>query len=207
MLIKYILIYINTKNYYDINSTYVNTTVFDEFINNNDSRTNNNDTNINKNNAINDEFNFFSYIIIFIVSALIFKNTYYRHQYCSITILVLLGISKLLIRITFLEINYIIILQNFILDFITTIIYGYLKGLMKYKFFSIYKCNYLPGLINIVIIIICYFSLGKQINNFINQTNNENISIEFNTFNIIFSILTLIGSAFYGLFMNQILNL
>ena len=206
LLIKYILIYINTKNYYDINSTYINTTVFDEFINNNDSSTNNNDTNINKNNAINDEFNFFSYIIIFIVSALIFKNTYYRHQYCSITILVLLGISKLLIRITFLEINYIIILQNFILDFITTIIYGYLKGLMKYKFFSIYKCNYLPGLINIVIIIICYFSLGKQINNFINQTNNENISIEFNTFNIIFSILTLIGSAFYGLFMNQILN-
>jgi len=205
LLFKYILFYINMKNYYDINSTYFNTSFYSEFINNNHTSTNNN-TNIYKNNTINDEFIFFSYIIIIIVSAFVFKNTYYRHQYCSITILVLLGISKLLIRFTFLEINYFYILQSFLVDFITSIIYGYLKGLMKYKFFSIYKCNYLPGLINIVIIIICYFSLGNEINNFINQTKDRHISIEFDTFNIVFSILSLIGSALYGIFMNQILN-
>jgi hypothetical protein len=205
-LLKYILIYINVKNYYDINNVYINITKFNESTNNTYTNTNINETNINKDNVINDEYIFFSYIIIFIVSAFVFKNIYYKHQYFSIIVLVLLGLSKLLIRITFLQINYNFILMSFLLEFITAIIYGYLKGLMKYKFFSIYKCNYLPGLINIVIIIICYFSFGNEINNFINQTNNKNISIKFNVSNIIFSILTLIGSTFYGLFMNQILN-
>ena len=117
-----------------------------------------------------------------------------------------MGFSKLLIKITFLKINYIFILINFVFDFTTTIIYGYLKGLMKYKFFSIYKSNYLFGLINIIIIIICYFSFGKKINNFINQTNDGNITIEFDAFNIVFSIITLIFSAFYGILTSQILN-
>ena len=206
LLLNYFIFYIGGKISLDINRANINITSFDEFIINNYTSTNNNDTNINKSNVDNYEFIFFTYIIFFFVSAFVFKNSYYRHQYCSITFLVLLGLSKLLIRITFLEINYNFILLSFLYDFVSTIIFGYLKGLMKYKFFSIYKCNYLPGLINIVIIIICYFLLGNEINNFINQTNNVNITLDFNKFNIVFSILELIFSAFYGLFINQILN-
>ena len=209
LLFKYILIYLNVKYYFNISNsnTFINSTIFNKFSNNTHISTNNKNTTINENNFVNDEFIFFSYIIVFIVSAFVFKNTYYKHQYCSIIIIVLLGLSKLLIKITFFEINYYFILQNFLLDFVTTIIYGYLKGLMNYKFFSIFKCNYLPGLINTVITTICYFTLGKDINNFINQTDNGNISIEFDdTSNIVFSAITLISSAFYGIFMNKILN-
>ena len=49
---------------------------------------------------------------------------------------------------------------NIIYSIITVINYFYLKGLMKYKFISPAKCNFMIGIINVPLIILIYFIIS-----------------------------------------------
>jgi hypothetical protein len=49
------------------------------------------------------------------------------------------------------------LLIELIMAFLDCIFYGYIKGLIQYKYYSIYKCCYMVGFINVPIIIIIYF--------------------------------------------------
>jgi len=58
--------------------------------------------------------------------------------------------------------NYTIIsiFLNIIYSIFYAIYYLYIKGLMKYKYISPYKCNYMIGIINVPIIILMYFIIS-----------------------------------------------
>jgi hypothetical protein len=84
---------------------------------------------------------------------------YYKHQYFSIIIIILLEILRYIFKI--LNNNWenpsisILILQ-IIRALCDSIFCGYIKALIEYKFFSPYKCCYIFGFINTAIVIILY---------------------------------------------------
>jgi hypothetical protein len=84
---------------------------------------------------------------------------YYKHQYFSIIIIILLEILRYIFKI--LNNNWenpsisILILQ-IIRALCDSIFCGYIKALIEYKFFSPYKCCYIFGFVNTPIIIIVY---------------------------------------------------
>ena len=102
-----------------------------------------------------EEYYFFEYFFFLIFSISILKVIYYKHQYYSIILLMIFGIFRYLYVINF-DISKKILIE-LIIAFIDCIIYGYIKGLMEYNYFSIYKCCYIFGFINVPIIIIIYF--------------------------------------------------
>ena len=119
----------------------------------------------------NDDYFFIEYIIIFVVPKLD-KEVYYKHQYISFLILILVEVIKniyFFIRKLYKNTRIISIVLNIIYSILYAIYYLYIKGLMKYKYISPYKCNFMIGVINVPIIIlisfIIYFtSLGNNKN-------------------------------------------
>jgi hypothetical protein len=117
--------------------------------------------------------------------------TYYKHQYFSIIIIILLEILRYLIKI--LNDNWenlsisALILQN-IRGLCDSIFFGYNKALIEYKFFSPYKCCYIFGFINTAIIIILYLIVShisfKEANSFCSLKYND--SYYFDNFYSIF---------------------
>ena len=108
------------------------------------------------------ENHFFDYLMFLVISIYFFNLNYYKHQYCSIIILTLLGILKYITKIfiyNLFDIRYIIIelIFNFFIALFGSITFGYINLLIQKKFFSVFKSCYIFGMINIPIIIIIYF--------------------------------------------------
>jgi len=109
-----------------------------------------------------DNYIFIEYIIIFLAPKL-GKEVYYKHQYISFFILILFEVIKniyFFIKDLYKKINIISIVLNIIYCILYSIYYLYIKGLMKYKFISPYKCNYMIGIINVPIIILMFFIIS-----------------------------------------------
>ena len=107
-----------------------------------------------------DNFIFIKFLVFFFV--LKFCNeVYYKHQYISFFILILIEIIK---YICFYEKKTSFIIQislNFIYFFLYAIHFLYIKGLMEYKFISPGKCNFMIGIINSYIFYYFFYSLRK----------------------------------------------
>ena len=119
------------------------------------------DTNNNIKNDINNQYLFFfEFLIWFLFSKYILKITYYKHQEFSIIGIVIIGIIRLIYRYYYLGNKWNIELIKFLIKIIyiifNSIFYGYIKGLMKYKFLSPYTCCFIIGLINFTITLIVY---------------------------------------------------
>ena len=175
---------------------------------------------LNKSEA-NEDYNFYEYILFYITSIYILKRNYYKHQFISIIFIVLLGIVKYAIKKTYLEVamNYYILILDLFNSILTCIIYGYVKGLMEYKYFSIYKSAYVFGMIDVPAIIILYFIISYIPSEGLLDTNDcilykgryyfDNIYSfisNFNFIDIIPSILYIIGSGLQQLLINKIIN-
>jgi len=175
---------------------------------------------LNKNEA-NEDYNFYEYILFYITSIYILKRNFYSHQYISIIFIVLLGIVKYAIKKIYLEVamNYYILILDLFNSILTCIIYGYVKGLMEYKYFSIYKSAYVFGMIDVPAIIILYFIISYIPSEGLLDTDDcisyngryyfDNIYSfisNFDFIDIIPSILYIIGSGLQQLLINKIIN-
>ena len=122
--------------------------------------------------ALDERYNSIEFIFLFIISLIIFKVRYYKHQYISILLIILLEIIKYIINITInnndkslneenKDINpwFEFLLQT-VRATIDAIFVGYSKLLMEVKFFSPYKATYLFGLISFIVILIAYIILS-----------------------------------------------
>ena len=121
----------------------------------------------------NDDFPIIEYSIIFLASKFD-KEVYYKHQYISFFILILVEAIKNIYFLTKASIFNIFFIFKFALSIIYSILYPiyylYIKNLMKYKFISPVKCNFMIGMINFPLTILIYFiisftSLGIKDNN------------------------------------------
>ena len=100
----------------------------------------------------------FELIFLFLLSKLIYKKQFYKHQYISIIILAILGLSRVIVEYIVNETD------NFFINLIIQIVYSffkalmivYVKGLMKFKYISPYKVCFLFGLFNLIIITIAF---------------------------------------------------
>ena len=120
-----------------------------------------------------DAYPIIEYIIIFLVSRFD-KEIYYKHQNISFLILILVEAIKniyFLIKASIFNKFFIIkSVLNIIYSILFPIYYLYIKNLMKYKFISPAKCNFMIGIINFPLTILIYFiisftSLGIEDNN------------------------------------------
>ena len=103
------------------------------------------------------EYNCFLILFIFIISY-IYKHKYYKHQYISIAIMVIIGHNSFIIRVIKHELVNSIFsyLFSIITSFLCAIVYIYKKLLMDFKYYSFFKCCYKFGIINMPIIILLY---------------------------------------------------
>ena len=120
----------------------------------------NNNNNNNESNNINEDFLFFDFLNFYLFSKFLLKTTYYIHQNIAIIGIMIIGIIKFiynnLTHHSSWHIRGINIILNLIYILIDCIFYGYMKGLMEYKYFSPYKCSHITGLINFPIILIIF---------------------------------------------------
>ena len=106
------------------------------------------------------DYLFVQFLIIFLVPKIISKTKYYKHQNISFLILFIIEAIKTIINFIFFQkmspYKLLIIVLNIIDAILNSICFLYIKGLMKNKFISPYKCCYIIGMINTPIIIIIY---------------------------------------------------
>ena len=133
-----------------------------------------------------ERYNSIEFIFLFLISLIIFKKRYYKHQYISILFIIILEMIRYIIKpnnISGFKQNYdrkdkygnetmpyighqrtINSWYEFFFQIvratIDAIFIGYCKFLMEVKFFSPYKVTYLFGLICLVIILIIYIILS-----------------------------------------------
>ena len=115
-------------------------------------------------------FIFIEFIVIFLLSKFS-KEVFYKHQKISFLILILVEIMRTIFllkdKYSYQSEAIFIIFLNIIYSILYAIYYIYIKELMKYKYISPYKTNFMIGIINLPIIIIIYIiisftPLGKQ---------------------------------------------
>ena len=109
-----------------------------------------------------DDYILYEYLIIFVALKL-GKEVYYKHQYISFFILILFEVIKniyFFIKGLYKKTNIFSIILNIIYSILYAIYFLYIKGLIKYKFISPYKCNFMIGVINVPIIILMSFIIS-----------------------------------------------
>ena len=123
-----------------------------------------------------DDYLFCEFLIIFILPLLLADIVYYKHQKIAFIILTLLEFSKSF-YFNFIYDEYSPSdIWEIVLNIISAILYStffvYIKGLMKYKFISPYKCCFMIGMINVPLIIIINIVLSlidlKEYEDYIN---------------------------------------
>ena len=170
----------------------------------------------NKKTYYEDDYIFIEIIIFFVVSKFD-KEAYYKHQNISFFFLILVEIIKniyFLIKESGYDIFEIIhIILNIINSILYAFYYLYIKGLMKYKFISPAKCNFMIGIINFPLIILIYFIISfTSLGNIENKYYIDNIFKLFKNLREIDtkSVIFLISLPFsYGIFqfiINNIIN-
>ena len=120
----------------------------------------------------NDDYMFIEYLIIFLVPKL-GQDAYYKHQYISFLILIIVEIIKNIYFFStkLYHATLILFVIHFLYSIFDAIYFLYIKGLMKYKFISPDKCNFMIGIVNVPIIIllsiiVSFTPLGKPDNEF-----------------------------------------
>ena len=100
----------------------------------------------------------FELLFLFLLSKIMYNIQFYRHQYLSIIILILIGLAKFITKYYNKGIDkfFIYIFVHIVYSFIKAFITVYIKGLMEYKYITPYKACYKYGLINLIIITIVY---------------------------------------------------
>ena len=121
-----------------------------------------------------DRFIFIEFLLILLIPHS--SEVYYKHQKLSFLIFTLIEIIKIIAFIVYKILNenfndYLAIFIEIIISIIYAFYYIYIKRLMKYKFISPYKSNFIIGLINFPLIIIIYLiisftSLGDENNKY-----------------------------------------
>ena len=174
-------------------------------------------------NFIKNKYFFIEVIIWFLFSKYFLKTTHYKHQSFSIIGIMIIGTIRFIyIFCHNFEIWYIELINLFIelITIITdSISYGYIKGLMEYKFFSPYKCCYIVGIINVPIILIIFFIVsfipcefdlvcqvdGRDKNNHFDNIFElfEDVTLIDITLWIIFTIISGVGSFLINKTMND----
>ena len=142
----------------------------------------------NDSNEGNDEFIYeddylaYEFLIIYFLPKIFTDIVYYKHQNVSFFILFLIEFAKSIYSYlnykNFNSKSLIIILLNIISSILFATCFAYIKGLMKYKFISPFKCCFMIGMVNapLIIIISSIFSIFKE------KIYDYNINI-FKTFN------------------------
>ena len=106
-----------------------------------------------------DKYEGYFYFIQFLIYFSIRTNSevYYRHQNFSFGIFFLIEFIKIIFFFINNLSNYFgIIAIQIIISILRALFFIYIKGLMKNKFISPYKCNFMVGIINFPLIIIIY---------------------------------------------------
>ena len=186
-------------------------------MNSNNKREKNQENQENQEKYIN--FIFIELLLIFLLSKC-FTEDYYKHQNVSIILEIIIGIIKTIfftIKDKIYQIpNFAIILVlNIINYFLYSVYYLYIKGLMKFKFISPYKSNFMIGVINVSLIIIIYIIISFT--TFGKKENGNNIYYYDNIYDLFENIrqidainailLTLLPFAYgiYTLLINKII--
>jgi len=102
----------------------------------------------------------FRIIILFIISILMFKATYYKHQYFSFSYIILFISIQFIFDLFFFQFDFVIFCLNLIMDISISIYFGLSKKFMEKYYFSPYKICYLSGIINGIISLIIYFIIS-----------------------------------------------
>jgi len=156
-------------------------------------------------------------IIIFFLGSKFDKEVFYKHQNISFLFLILEGIIKniyFIIKESYYNIiAFIQIALGIIKSILFAVHYLYIKGLMKYKYISPAKCNFMIGIINFPLIILIYFIISfTSLGNIENKYYIDNIFKLFKNLREIDvkSVIFLISLPFsYGIFQfitNNIIN-
>jgi len=155
-----------------------------------------------------DYFLFIEFFVIFIFPRS--SEVYYKHQKLSFFIFSLTEIIKVILFLSDKQIlnkinkEFLPITLEFFFS-ITFALYSiYIKGLMKYKFISPYKVNFIVGMINFPLIIIIYIiisftSLGNYIDNI------KEIFKDLDPINVIRLIIFPLAYGIYALLLNKII--
>ena len=100
----------------------------------------------------------FELICLFLLSKLMFNTKYYRHQYFSIIVLVVVGLVKFILYFFDKGLGYFFIhlLIHLTYSSFKSVLTVYMKGIMEYKYMTPYKACYLMGIINFIITTIVY---------------------------------------------------
>ena len=111
-----------------------------------------------------EDYLFYEFLVIYFLPLFFTDITYYKHQKITFIILCLLEFTKSSFFTFFFYEFSAADIWVFLLNILSAILYStffvYIKGLMKYKFISPYKCCYMIGVINVPLIIIIYFILS-----------------------------------------------
>ena len=112
---------------------------------------------------IDEYYNIIEFIFLIMTSKFIFKTRYYKHQYISVIIIFIFEIIRYIIKFE----EY-FDFDNFFLSYflqmlracVDSVLVGYSKGLMTYKFFSPYKVTYIFGIIDLIAISVIYLIIS-----------------------------------------------
>ena len=112
---------------------------------------------------IDEYYNIIEFIFLIMTSKFIFKTRYYKHQYISVIIIFIFEIIRYIVKF---EVYF--KFDNFFLSyflqmlraFVDSVLVGYSKGLMTYKFFSPYKVTYIFGVIDLIAISVIYLIIS-----------------------------------------------
>ena len=110
---------------------------------------------------MNEVYNTIEFTFLFLISYLVFKLQYYKHQYISIIFIILGEILRIIVKLILKDdnnINFFLInsCAQIVRAFIDSVFLGYSKALMEYKYFSPYKALSIFGFINGIIMTIIY---------------------------------------------------
>ena len=148
-----------------------------------------------------------------------FSEVYYKHKNISIIIFILIEAIKIIFFIIrekeYKKENFIIItILRVIYSSLSAFYYLYIKDLMKYKFISPYKCNFMIGVINfplliIIMLIISFTPFGKKENNEFFCDNIFELFKDVANLNIVYIILLILLPFIYGAILickNKVIN-
>ena len=154
----------------------------------------------------NEEYYFLELLFLYILSYYIYKLKLYKHQYISLILILIFGLIRNLMKVNYNLQTLLILLFQIFITFFESIIILYIKGLMKYKFFSIYKVCYVFGIINSILSIIIFFMAsyipcGSSICNvyYHNKRYFDNIYNAFSYYNISKKFALFLISIFFGI--------
>ena len=115
----------------------------------------------------NQEYNCLQLIFLFIFSIYVHKTKFYKHQYCPFFCIIIIGIIRYIIKLCDFYINFyevgdifLNLLYQILIAMSESFNILYSKGLMKYKYFSIYKACYVFGIINTFLLFIILFIIS-----------------------------------------------